>query len=107
MSKRVKNADAGRTATARRRLLLGGVTAIMLLLTGRAFHLQVLQREKWSGAAEQQQARQRSLPAPRGTIYDRDGVPLAASEETFTIGVAPGELRDRKQVQRLLQKHAG
>jgi cell division protein FtsI (penicillin-binding protein 3) len=88
-------------------LLLAGVAALMVLLAGRAFHLQVLEREQWRLAAQQQQARQRSLPAPRGTIYDRDGVPLAASEETFTISLAPRELRDRKQVQRLLQKHAG
>jgi cell division protein FtsI (penicillin-binding protein 3) len=99
-------ADPGRTS-ARRRLLLIGVTAVMVLLAGRAFELQVMEREEWRHSAEQQQARQRSLPAPRGTIYDRDGVPLAASEETFTISVAPRELRDRKQVQRLLQKHAG
>jgi cell division protein FtsI (penicillin-binding protein 3) len=98
--------DAGRLSGARRRLLLAGVTALMLLLTYRAFQLQVLQRDVWQQQARSQQARQTSLPAPRGTIYDREGVPLAASEETFTVSIAPRELRDRKEAQKLLQKYA-
>src|SRR5262245_55038756 len=101
-----KATDPGRTSSARRRLLLAGVTAVMLLLTARAFQLQVLERNAWRKQANSQQARQAALPAARGTIYDREGVPLAASEESFAISIAPRELRDRKAAQKLLQKYA-
>ncbi len=101
-----KTPDTGRMTGARRRLLLVGMTAVMILLAYRAFQLQVLQRETWRSQATSQQARQTSLPAPRGTIYDRDGVPLAASEETFAISIAPHELLDVKETQKLLQKYA-
>src|SRR5690606_14936354 len=42
-----------------------------------------------------------------GTIYDRDGVPLAASHEVFSVAVAPGEIADRDRVMALLVKHVG
>jgi len=32
--------------------------------------------------------------APRGTVLDRDGTPLAVSRETFRVAVAPAELQD-------------
>ena len=48
-----------------------------------------------------------ALPAPRGTIYDREGVPLAVSQEAFRINIAPGEVKDRVRLGKLLQKHAG
>ena len=38
------------------------------------------------------------LPARRGAILDRDGVPLALTRETFGLAVAPNELRDRGEM---------
>lgn len=63
----------------------------------RAAQVQVVQ-----GAAFREQARgQRTehvvLPARRGTIYDRNGVPLALTREVYHVGVAPRELRHRPQ----------
>jgi cell division protein FtsI (penicillin-binding protein 3) len=42
------------------------------------------------------------VDAPRGTILDRSGVALALTHETFRIGIAPTELRDRDEAARLL-----
>ena len=48
------------------------------------------------GAARR--ARQRTekvvLPARRGALYDRNGVPLAITQEFYHVGVAPNELDD-------------
>jgi len=90
----------------RRRLLLGGILLAMLVITARAFSLQVVNADRWQARAEDQQVRQTEIPAPRGAIYDRDGVPLAASHEAFRINIAPREIENRDRVAELLQKEA-
>lgn len=92
---------------ARRRLLLLGVLLAALLVIGRSLLLQVVEGERWSARAVEQQRKQVALPAPRGTIYDRNGVPLAASQITYRISVAPRELRDRAAVSRKLREVLG
>lgn len=91
----------------RRRLMLGGILLGMAVVAVRAFTLQVVDAERWQARAEDQQVRQTEIPAPRGTIYDRDGIPLAASHEAFRINVAPREIEDRDRVMQLLQSSAG
>jgi cell division protein FtsI (penicillin-binding protein 3) len=98
--------DPARGLTLRRRLLLGGLLAGSLLVSVRAFHLQVLQAEFWRERARNQQGDLVALPAPRGAIYDRDGVPLAVSQEVFRISIAPAEVNERAHLLKLLQKQA-
>jgi cell division protein FtsI (penicillin-binding protein 3) len=88
----------------RRRMLAGSLLLTAALVVGRAVQLQGFQAEEWrQKAAEQQQTRVK-LPARRGAIYDRDGVPLALTRETWSIAVAPREVRDRDQaVTRLVE----
>jgi cell division protein FtsI (penicillin-binding protein 3) len=78
-----------------------------LVVLARGLILQVVERERWSLRAVDQQRQQISLPAPRGTIYDRNGVPLAASQVTYRISVAPQELRDRLGMAGLLREVLG
>lgn len=83
-----------RPGAGRRRLLLGGLLVASLLVTMRLIEIAVVENGRWSERAAQQQIETMSLPAPRGTIYDRNGVPLAASREMYQVAVAPGEVRD-------------
>lgn len=88
----------------RRRLLIGSIGIAALLVIGRAVQLQGFEGEKWRGeAAEQQQARV-ALPARRGAILDRDGVPLALTRETFRLSLAPNELAERDEAVRSLTR---
>lgn len=84
---------ARRVGGRRRGLLIGLVLAALVILA-RAAQLQVVEGERWAQRAEEQQRERLLLPAPRGVIYDRDGVPLAASREAYRVAVAPRELRD-------------
>jgi cell division protein FtsI (penicillin-binding protein 3) len=79
----------------RRRLLLASIGVAALLVVGRAVQLQGFEREEWRQRADEQHQTTVPLPARRGTIYDRDGVPLALTRETFRLALAPRELRDR------------
>ena len=80
----------------RRRLLLAMLLLGGLGLLGRGFQLQVLQAAEWEGRAERQQREKVTLPAERGTIYDRNGVPLATTREMIRVAVAPREVVDRE-----------
>ena len=46
--------------------------------------------------AERQRTERTVLPARRGALYDRNGVPLAVSQEFYHVGVAPNELVDAR-----------
>lgn len=94
----------GRNLAMRRRILVAGVLLTSVAATARAFQLGVVEGERWHTKALDQQGDTLTLPAPRGTIYDRDGLPLATSHEVFSIAIAPGEIRDRGAVMALLRR---
>jgi cell division protein FtsI (penicillin-binding protein 3) len=95
----------GRSPEVRRRVLLAGVLAGALLATARAFEVAVVDGAAWLIRAEDQQGDTLRLAAPRGTIYDRDGVPLAASQIAYRVAVAPREIADRARAEKLLREH--
>jgi cell division protein FtsI (penicillin-binding protein 3) len=78
--------------------LAAGIAAIV----GRAAQLQLFEGARWSREAEAQRTERAVLPARRGTLYDRNGVPLAVTQVFYHVGVAPNELRDRRAAVRLL-----
>ncbi len=86
----------------RRRFLL-----VLWILAGgfllaRAVELQVAQGAEWRAEADRQHRMQGEVAAPRGSILDRSGVPLALSHETFRVSVAPQELLDAPETARAL-----
>jgi cell division protein FtsI (penicillin-binding protein 3) len=87
--------------------LLIGVLLASAAVLARGLVLQVVEGERWSARAVDQQRQQVALPAPRGTIFDRNGVPLAASQVTYRVSVAPREVRDRAGVTELLREALG
>ena len=78
--------------------LAAGIAAII----GRAAQLQLFQGARWSREAEAQRTEHAVLPARRGTLYDRNGVPLAVTQEFFHVGVAPNEVTNRRAAVTLL-----
>ena len=81
----------------RRRLLLAGWLGAGALILGRAAQVQILQAADWKAAAEQQHLMSDSVPAPRGAILDRNGIPLVLSRERFEIAVAPDEVQPEQK----------
>ncbi|MDQ3521468.1 MAG: penicillin-binding transpeptidase domain-containing protein [Gemmatimonadota bacterium] len=106
MKKRARR-DTSHQWVGRRRILLGALGAAGLLVLGRSFQLQALEGEKWARYAAEQQQTRAPLPARRGAIYDRDGVPLALTAESFSIAVAPRELRDPRATAARLTRALG
>lgn len=80
----------------------GALALFAVAVVGKAAHVQLVQRERWVTAAQQQHLVESPLPAPRGAILDAAGVTLAESREVVRLAIAPRELRDRASVSRRL-----
>ena len=70
----------------------------------RAVNLQVHQTLKLKGLAEDQYVRDIEIPARRGDIFDRRGVPLAQSVDVDSIWLDPSILTDEKGSAKALAK---
>jgi cell division protein FtsI (penicillin-binding protein 3) len=80
-----------------------GVAAIL----ARAAQLQLFQGDRWAEQAQRQRTERAVLPARRGALYDRNGVPLAISQEFYHVGLAPNELTDRRRALQVLTRQLG
>jgi cell division protein FtsI (penicillin-binding protein 3) len=92
---------ARRQALRRQALLAAWLLASAGLL-GRAVQVQMFESDVWRAQAEDQQREANAIPAPRGTIFDRNGVPLAMSREQYRIELDSDQLPDRDSVRTIL-----
>jgi cell division protein FtsI (penicillin-binding protein 3) len=91
----------------RRRLLLGCWIVAGLVLVGRAAQLQLMEAPAWREMAAAQHRRSAEVPAPRGAILDRDGVPLAVTREVVKVQTSGREMEDPEATRELLQRTLG
>jgi cell division protein FtsI (penicillin-binding protein 3) len=75
----------GRPTTARLSVLLGGALAVVALYSGRLVQLQAVDASALADRALDNRLVQRTVPAARGDILDRDGAVLATSLERVTV----------------------
>jgi len=68
------------------------VAVIFTALIGRLAYLQVVKGEEYKKMAILQQTRDVPIPAQRGVIYDRKGVKLAFSIQSFTVWAHPKDM---------------
>ena len=72
--------------------MAGALTAVFILLAGRAFALQIAEGEHYTALAEGNRIRVLSTPSERGLIYDRQGVPLVENQPTLSLAITPSDL---------------
>ena len=87
-----------RLADRRIRLLLVLFLAAFAATLARAAWLQVVQASTLSAKAEAQHRETLTIPAGRGTIFDRTGVQLAIGEQTTTIYADPSQVTQPRDV---------
>jgi cell division protein FtsI (penicillin-binding protein 3) len=66
----------------------------LLALVLRAAQVQLVEGRTYAAAAKAQRTERVVLDARRGTLYDRHGLGVALTQETYHVGIAPNELRD-------------
>ena len=73
----------------------------------RAVWLQGVRAQPLSNLAAKQQRQTIELPARRGTIFDRNGVPLALGEQATTVYADPTQVRNARLVALAAEKALG
>ena len=71
-------------------ILLGVVT--FLLLFWKLYELQINRHDELQGRAVNQQTREATVTASRGTIFDRNGYVMAASATAETVNISPKDI---------------
>ena len=79
-------------------LLFAAFLALLVLAGARAAWLGVVRGDSLASAAASQQTQSLPLPAPRGTITDRNGVELAVSEPADDVSATPYLVKDPVRV---------
>jgi penicillin-binding protein 2 len=79
--------------TQRRNILLAGVGVILMLLVGRLLYMQVIESGYYGKIATDNRVRILPIPAPRGNVYDRNGLPLIQNRLSFAISVLPSDFQ--------------
>ena len=80
-------------ATNRRIIVLAGFFAVLLgIALARAFWIQAIDGAQYAAMAIHQHRETVVVPAPRGTIFDRNGDPLAIGEQATTVYANPQQV---------------
>src|SRR5262249_39423319 len=91
--------------TRARVLVMGGLLMFALAATAvRAVSLQVIQRARLASMATDQTVREMEIPAGRGDIYARRGIPLAQSGEVDSLWLDPSMVPDLRRAARDLAR---
>lgn len=88
----------------RRALVLAGFGLGLAGLMVRAFYVQIWQRDFYQRRADRQQIRVVVLPAHRGQLLDRGGVPLAVSAPVQSVCINPRKFQASAQQLRALAR---
>jgi cell division protein FtsI (penicillin-binding protein 3) len=86
----------------RLRLLFGAFVALLAVAALRTLDLGTLQAAHLSSVAAEQQVSEQTLTPPRGTITDRNGIPLALTVPADDISVTPYQVKDPDHVAAVL-----
>jgi penicillin-binding protein 2 len=84
----------------RRRLLFLTLSTVagFVFVVGQLWYLQALEGYRLRDLSERNRIRIRPAAAPRGIMYDRNGLPLVDNRPAFTLSLIPREMEDRDVV---------
>lgn len=89
------------------KLVFAFIFFLLMAIAGRLFQLQVVEHHFWAAQAEKIQEREIVEPSPRGRIYDRNGLLLAADVKTSSIAVDPKHLKRPEALKAILKRELG
>ena len=84
-----------------RRRIIGlsvGASVLFFLVLCQLWYLQVVDTESLQQRSENNRLRFVPVPAPRGDILDRNGKVLASNAASFSVAVAPQDIKNQRQL---------
>lgn len=88
-------------------VLLVGIAFALLGLASNLIRIMVWERERYLKLAYAIERRERTIKAPRGIIYDRNGTVIASNEPVCSVSVIHVQLENEEQVATELSKLLG
>ena len=79
------DSNRGKVFTRRALILGGGQAALLGVLAGRMYYLQVVEADRYRMLAEDNRINLRLLPPPRGRVVDRFGRLIAVNKQTYQL----------------------
>ncbi|MCS7210733.1 MAG: penicillin-binding protein 2 [Chloroherpetonaceae bacterium] len=77
-------------------LIYGALSLIFAVLVGRLFYLQVISSQALGQISSQNSVRKIPVDASRGTIYDRNGIPIVENQPQYSVQIVPAEFDKTK-----------
>ena len=78
-----------------------------LLVASRLGYVMIAQSDKYQELAKNLHQREREIKAPRGNIYDRNGVKIASNKAVYSISVIYSQMTDKAKVVEVLSEELG
>jgi cell division protein FtsI (penicillin-binding protein 3) len=94
---RGRRRQSGPSSRKRMVVVVGLLGLASLGLVARAFDLQVVRKQFYQSQGEARFLREMQIPVSRGTIFDRNGEPLAVSTPVMSIWANPSEVLDNDE----------
>ena len=91
-----REGERSRMFSRRAAILTGGKLALLSVLIGRMYYLQVTEADRFQLLAEENRINLRLLSPNRGHILDRFGVPLAINQQNYQVLVKSENTPDVK-----------
>ncbi len=89
------------------KVLLIIVSAIFCVLVFRLVYMQLIQNDKYSTLASENRMRLITITAPRGEVFDRNGIKLVGNQPVYTVSLANLGLVDTDDVIKRLAEILG
>lgn len=87
--------------------LLVALLAALVAVAARLVYVQVVEGPAYAAMAREQRDLELTIPAQRGSIYDREGKPLAVTTAAKTVYAVPREVADKAGAARALAAALG
>ncbi len=78
-----------------------------MLVASRLGYVMIAQSDKYQELAKNLHQREREIKAPRGNIYDRNGVKIASNKAVYSISVIYSQMTDKAKVVEVLSEELG
>ncbi len=80
------------------------LTVSLLLVVARAAQVQLVRGGDYAAEAARSRTELRTLEARRGTLFDRGGLSMAITQESYRVGIAPNEVEERTALLRVASR---